>query len=173
VPEIIQTTVRLPEELLQRLKLACLKRKTNQTKAIIEGLALWLAEPPLPMTAESSPTQTPPLGPVQGSQAQVPTNHLHVDEDLVTSLLQIQKRSEAMAAILRDLIRTIALEVTNNAALSLADSVDKANSASQEHSDSLSAARPFMSGPDLGSASNAESSSAGSKTGGMKKRRAR
>ena len=41
---VVQTTIRLPEELLERVKYACLRRKTNQTAAVIAGLELWLDE---------------------------------------------------------------------------------------------------------------------------------
>lgn len=39
---VVQTTIRLPEELLERVKYACLRRKTNQTAAVIAGLEMWL-----------------------------------------------------------------------------------------------------------------------------------
>jgi hypothetical protein len=42
--EILRTSFRLPADLMERLKWACLTRKTNQTNAVIAGLELWLDE---------------------------------------------------------------------------------------------------------------------------------
>ncbi len=39
---VVQTTIRLPEDLLERGKYACLRGKPNQTAAVITNVQLWL-----------------------------------------------------------------------------------------------------------------------------------
>jgi hypothetical protein len=53
--KMAQTTVRIEDELLEAVKLACIHRKSDQTKAINAGLRMWLdpnnAAPPDALSA--------------------------------------------------------------------------------------------------------------------------
>jgi hypothetical protein len=53
--KMAQTTVRIEDELLEAVKLACIHRKSDQTKAINAGLRMWLdpsnATPPDALSA--------------------------------------------------------------------------------------------------------------------------
>jgi len=54
--EFLKTSLRLPSDLMDRLKWECLRRKTNQTAAVIAGLELWLDDG---ATAERPSTAIP------------------------------------------------------------------------------------------------------------------
>jgi len=91
--EFAQTSFRLPAELVDRLKWACLKRKTTQVDAVIVGFELWLAK------GEAQDASVP-LG---KSEKQKP------QPDSV--LTEIEKRNPTIGRALRAAIVAVAAEL--------------------------------------------------------------
>lgn len=128
--EIVQTSFRIPGDLMDRLKWECLRRKTNQTSAVIAGLEMWLDPESGPGTAIPEKTG---LGNSWESELSVIWSSAHAADPLLAAklieALQLVGNTRARSDSMAD--RSSGLDALA-AAKSATEALDRETRAAQE-----------------------------------------